>query len=93
MILDNNRSNRVGAALCAMLSMLVAISANAATFPALPSFETLSAWLSTRDYMVLGAAALVVALVAAALGVWFIRRRRHSDIVAQGPDLRWWKNP
>jgi len=93
MIPDNNRSTRIGVALCALPSMLVAISANAATFPALPSFETLTAWLSTRDYMVLGAAAVVIALVAAMLGAWFIRRRRHTDVMAQGPDLRWWKNP
>jgi hypothetical protein len=74
----------------ALLSLFAALS-RAATFPALPSFETISTWLSTRDYMVLGAAALVVAVVAAALAFWFVRRRRHSD-VAHGPDMRWWRN-
>ena len=90
-----NRSliRSAGVVMGMLLSTIAAVSATAATFPALPSFETLTAWLSTRDYVALGAAALVVAVVASTLAVWFVKRRRDTTAVAQGPDLRWWKNP
>ena len=45
--------------------------------------------MGPRDLLLYGSIALlVVALVAKV-----IRDRHEADVVPQGPDLRWWKNP
>jgi len=45
--------------------------------------------MSTRDLLLYGSIALLVIGLIAKV----IRDRQHSDVVPEGPDLRWWKNP
>ena len=81
-----SRIARVDAALVALIAAVAAMPA----FAALP-FELPFAGrgLPMRDWILMGS----LALLAIALALRLMRHRRANEPVAEGADLRWWRNP
>src|SRR5262245_40102191 len=77
---------RVDVALAALVAALAAMPAFAA-----PEFDLpfISTGLPMRDWLLMGS----LALLAIALALKLIRYRRTPEPRAEGPDLRWWRNP
>lgn len=77
-------------------SAVAALAALAASSPALaawPAFLNIptpfqSGGMSLNDWILTGS----LVLLAVALALWLLRRSRREP-VAEGPDLRWWRNP
>ena len=74
----------------------VAVVALLATVAAMPAFAALpfelpftGNGLPMRDWILMGS----LALLAIALALRLMRNRGAREPVAEGPDLRWWRNP
>ena len=74
----------------------VAVVALVATVAAMPAFAALpfelpftATALPMRDWILMGS----LALLAVALAIRLMRHRTSREPAAEGPDLRWWRNP
>ena len=81
-----SRIARIDVAVAALVAGLVAMPA----FAALPfDLPFTGRAMSMRDWILMGSLALLAVAVA-------LRLMRHRDIgepIAEGSDLRWWRNP
>ena len=80
------RIARVDVALAALIAALAAMPALAQVPFEMPFIGN---GLPMRDWLLMGS----LALLAVALALRLMRRRRTSEPVAEAPDLRWWHNP
>ena len=75
----------------------VAVAALVAAVAAMPAFAALpfdvpfsGQGLPMRDWILMGS----LALLAIAVALRLMRHRgRGGNVMAEGPDLRWWRNP
>jgi len=83
----NKLSNRVGQALATASAGLASASPALAALPFEVPFSGGSMHL--QEWLLSGS----LALLAVALALRLIRLRSSGEPVAEGPDLRWWRNP
>ena len=79
------RVTQVDVAVVALVSALAAMPA----FAQMPVDIPFVRGLQLRDWILVAA----LALLAVALAVRLMRHRDMRDPSADGPDLRWWRNP
>lgn len=81
-----SRVARIDVAIVALFAAVAAMPA----FAALPFELPFSGkGLPMRDWILMGS----LALLAIALALRLMRHRATREPVAEGPDLRWWRNP
>jgi len=81
-----SRIARIDVALVALIAALAAVPA----FAALPfDLPFTGRGMPMRDWILMGS----LALLAVAVALRLMRHRRTNEPLADGPDLRWWRNP